>query len=130
MFVITMGMVLVAVFAANGVTPRKPRSDQPLDEPDPPQAHAGDQAFVLSKPVLDGEILSLNPAKLAQLLPERLQEDRATRSSAWIQVTYAEDFPWLLRVDRCPAQRVSATTNQQSPPIFDFGSFDKTQDRF
>ena len=53
---------------------------------------------MLSKPVLDGDILSLDPSKLAQLLPERFQEYRATRSSAWIQVTYAEDFPRLLRV--------------------------------
>ena len=45
-----------------------------------------------------GDILSLNPAKLAQLLPERVHEDRATRSSACIQVTYAEDFRWVLRV--------------------------------
>ena len=54
--------------------------------------------LLLCKPVLDGDILSLNPSKLAQLLPERLHEDRATRSSACIQETYAEDFSWLLRV--------------------------------
>ena len=59
------------------------------------------QAFrlLLGKPILDGDILSLNPAKLAQLLPERLHENRATRSSACIQETDAEDFPCLLRVD-------------------------------
>ena len=49
--------------------------------------------LLLGKPVLDGDIFSLNPSKLAQLLPERLQEDRATGSSACIQETYAEDFP-------------------------------------
>ena len=54
--------------------------------------------LLLGKPVLDGDILSLNPSKLAQLLPERLQEDRATGSSACIQETYAGDFPCLLRV--------------------------------
>ena len=54
--------------------------------------------LLLCKPVLDGDILSLNPSKLAQLLPERLHEDRATGSSAWIQETDAEDFSWLLRV--------------------------------
>ena len=54
---------------------------------------------LLGKPVLDGDVFSLNPSKLAQLLPERVQEDRATRSSACIQETYAEDFPCLLRVD-------------------------------
>ena len=56
--------------------------------------------LLLGKPVLDGDILSLNPAKLAQLLPERLHEDRATGSSACIQETYAEDFSCLLRLDR------------------------------
>ena len=55
-------------------------------------------SLLLCKPVLDGDILSLDPSKLAQLLPERLHEDRATRSSAFIQETYAEDFPCLLRV--------------------------------
>ncbi|HEY7217176.1 MAG TPA: hypothetical protein VH985_02195, partial [Candidatus Binatia bacterium] len=42
-------------------------------------------------------VFSFNPAKLAQLLAERVQKDRATSSSAWIQETYVEDFPWLLR---------------------------------
>jgi hypothetical protein len=55
-------------------------------------------AALRAKPVLDGEILSFNPAKLAQLLPERRHEDRAAGSSAWIQITYADDFPCLLRV--------------------------------
>jgi len=40
----------------------------------------------------------LNPSKLAQLLPECIDENRQTRSSAWIQETYAEDFPRLLRL--------------------------------
>jgi hypothetical protein len=55
------------------------------------------RAFVLAKPVLDGDILSLNSAELAQLLPERLREDRTTGSSVSIQVTYAWDFLRLLR---------------------------------
>jgi hypothetical protein len=33
-----------------------------------------------------------------QLLPKRIQEDRDTRRSAWIQETYAEGFPCMLRV--------------------------------
>jgi hypothetical protein len=53
---------------------------------------------LLPKPVLNGEILSLNPAKLTQLLAKRVQEYRATGSSARIQETYAEDFRRLLRV--------------------------------
>ena len=40
---------------------------------------------------------SIHPS-LRQLLPERLQEDRATGSSALIQETYAGDFPGLLRL--------------------------------
>ncbi len=49
--------------------------------------------LLLCKSVLDGNILSLNPSKLAQLLQKRLHEDRNTRSSASIQETDAEDFP-------------------------------------
>jgi hypothetical protein len=38
--------------------------------------------FLLGKSVLEGDIFPLDPAKLAQLLPKRLQEDRVTGSSA------------------------------------------------
>src|SRR5262249_15979748 len=61
-------------------------------------AHAV-SAFVFCKPILDDDILSLDPAKLAQLLSERVHKDRATGSSACIQVSYAEDFSCLLRVN-------------------------------
>ncbi len=54
--------------------------------------------FPLCKPVLDRDILPLSPPKLGQLLSERVHKDRATGSSAWIQVAYAEDFPRLLRL--------------------------------
>jgi hypothetical protein len=47
---------------------------------------------LLGKPILDGDVFSFNPSKLAQLLPKCLQEDRDTGSSAIIQVTYAEDL--------------------------------------
>jgi hypothetical protein len=47
---------------------------------------------LLGKSILDGDVFSFNPAKLAQLLPERVQEDRNTRSSTLIQETYAEDL--------------------------------------
>jgi hypothetical protein len=55
-------------------------------------------AFLLGKSVRDGDVLSLNPSMLAQLLAERLQLNCATGRSTWIQVTDASDFPWLLRV--------------------------------
>jgi hypothetical protein len=42
------------------------------------------RAFVLCKSVLDGDILSLDPSKLGQLLQERVHEDRATGSIASI----------------------------------------------
>jgi hypothetical protein len=45
---------------------------------------------------LNADILSLNPPKLPQLLPEHVHEDRVTRSIAWIQETYAKDFVLLL----------------------------------
>src|SRR6266550_1577269 len=96
--VITMGMVVVAFFAANAGFPpvttitstlRRTRS----------AARSGRRSFFPSaKPVLVGDIFSFDPSKLGQLLSERLHEDRATRSSAWIEETDAEDFPWLLRL--------------------------------
>jgi len=55
---------------------------------------------LLGKPVLDGDIPSLNPSKFVQLLPERLHEACASGSSAWVQDTDAEDSSRLLRVNR------------------------------
>jgi len=60
---------------------------------------------LLGKSVLDIEILSLNPSKLAHLLPERLRKDRATGSGAPIQKTDAEDFSGLLRLGPDPTGR-------------------------
>jgi hypothetical protein len=40
--------------------------------------------LLLGNPVLDGDILSLDPAKLGQLLPERPPEDPTTGSSTSI----------------------------------------------
>jgi hypothetical protein len=41
---------------------------------------------------------------LTQLLPEYVHHDRHTGSSAWIQETYAGNFPCLLRIYHSPAQ--------------------------
>ena len=97
-FVITMGMVVVALFAANagGVAETTIRST--LRRTRSAASSGSALRLLLGKPVLDGDILSLDPSKLAQLLPKRLQEDRATRSSAYIQETYAGDFSCLLRL--------------------------------
>ena len=67
-------------------------------------------------------VLSLNPSKLGQLLPERLQEDRATGSSAWIQETDAKDFPWLLRL-AAEKQSAKSTALSVRTVIFDFDSW-------
>ena len=53
----------------------------------------------LGESVLEGEILSLDPAKLVHLLPERLQEGCVAGSTAIIQETDAKDFLWLLRLN-------------------------------
>src|SRR5262249_20379173 len=52
--------------------------------------------LLLGKPILDVDVFSFNPSKLPHLLPERLQADHATGSSAIIQETYAGDFSCLL----------------------------------
>jgi hypothetical protein len=93
---ITMGMVVVVFFAANDVGPpwvtirstfRRTRS----------AASSGSRSSFCSANRYSMVILSFNPSKLAQLLPKRVQEDRDTRSSAIIQVTYAKEFSRLLR---------------------------------
>jgi len=61
--------------------------------------------LLVGKPVLDSYILSLNPAKLAQFLPERSHEGRDTGSNAYIKKTYTEDFSRLLRVDQTSDQQ-------------------------
>ena len=93
-----MGMVVVAFFAANAGGPPWDHDQINLKTNQVRRKLRQALMLLLGKPVLDGDILSLNPAKLAQLLPERLHENRATRSSAWIQETYAEDFLCLLRL--------------------------------
>jgi hypothetical protein len=55
--------------------------------------------LLLGKPILDGDILFLNPSKLTQLLSKHLQEPCHTRSSACIQETDAQDFSLLLGVN-------------------------------
>ena len=111
-FVITMGMVVVALLAANAAG--RPCDHDQINLKTNQVRRKLRQALRLSlrKSVLDGDILSLNPSKLAQLLQERLHEDRATGSSASIEETYAEDFPCLLRLgERSGSQKKSC----QSP---------------
>jgi hypothetical protein len=57
--------------------------------------------------------LSLDPSKLAQLMSERLDEHRHTRSSTWIQETDAKDFPCLLRAGG-QAKRKEHSTKQMT----------------
>jgi len=47
---------------------------------------------LLGKSVLDGDVLSVNPAKLTQLLPECVEENGNTRRCAIIKVTNAKNF--------------------------------------
>jgi hypothetical protein len=52
---------------------------------------------LLRKPILDGDILALDPSKLAQLLPERLTRT-ALSEAVLIQETETENFSRLLRL--------------------------------
>ena len=77
-----MGMVVVAFFAANAAGVPCDHDQINLKTNQVRRKLRQALILLLGKPVLDGDILSLDPSKLAQLLPERLHEDRATRSSA------------------------------------------------
>ena len=79
---ITMGMVVVAFFAANAGWRPCDHDQINLKTNQVRRKLRQALSLLLGKPVLDGDILSLNPSKLAQLLPERVHEDRATGSSA------------------------------------------------
>ena len=116
--VITMGMVVVAFFAANAGC--RPCDHDQINLETNQVRRKLRQALILllCKPVLDGDILSLNPSKLAQLLSKRLHEDRATGSSAWIQETYAEDFPCLLRVGKRNSKNKELPADQRVILLF------------
>jgi hypothetical protein len=77
---------------------------------------------LLAKPVLNGDILSFNPAKLVQLLPERIDENRHTRRSAIIQETDAKDFSRLLRVGG-NAKREEQSAKGKANASFKHGGF-------
>jgi hypothetical protein len=76
-------MVLVAPFAAN---PRRISCGHDQINLETNQVRGklrqARTAFVLSESILDGDILSFNPAELVQLLPKRVNQNRAARSSA------------------------------------------------
>ena len=95
---ITMGMFVVAFLAADvaGVPEVTIRSTLSRTKSD---ASSGKRSsFSLCESILDGDVLSFNPAKLAQLLPERVQADRDIGSSAIIEEPDAENFSRLLRL--------------------------------
>ena len=69
-FAITIGMVAVAFFAANAAVPRC-HNQINLETNQVRRKLRQALRLLLGKSVLDGDILSLNPPKLAQLLPER-----------------------------------------------------------
>src|SRR6185503_10247642 len=87
--------------------------------------------ILLGKPVLCGDILSLNPPKLAHFLPKRVQDDRATGSSAINKETYAGDFRWLLRPCPCPThhEHEDDCKKPRAFSILDFGFFDCREKR-
>jgi hypothetical protein len=55
----------------------------------------------------------------AHLLPERVHEDRATRSSARVEETYAEDFSRLLRLRRTAAREEQRAKRKRKGALAD-----------
>ena len=91
-------------------------------------ASSGRRSRVLfGKPILNGDVFSFNPAKLAQLLPERLHENRATSSSACIQETDAEDFSRSAARRRGTAKQQIAWRAKCERERFYFGVADPTE---
>jgi len=96
-YIITMGMAVVAFFAANAGAPGTTIRST-LNQVRRKLGQAV-WAFVFGKPVLHGKILSLDPSKLAEFLSQRFPKDGTTGSSARIQDADAKDFSCLLRLD-------------------------------
>ena len=104
-FAITMGMAVVAFFAANASsvptvtiksTLRRTKSAASSRWRSGPLFSANRYSKVIFFPSIHSSLFSL---------PERVHEDRATRGSARIQVTYAEDFSGLLCICRRPKSK-------------------------
>jgi hypothetical protein len=55
---------------------------------------------LIRKPILNGDILSLYPSKLTQLLAQHVEKKHTARSSASIQEPYPTNFRQLLRLGR------------------------------
>src|SRR5262245_39551848 len=96
-----MGMVVVAFLAASAGGPDETTIKSTLRRTKSAASSGNRSFFCFGKPVLDGNIFSLNPSKLAQLLPKPVQEVGVARSCARLQVTYSGDFLRLLRLAAC-----------------------------
>jgi hypothetical protein len=84
MFVITTGMVVVALLTANAGDVAETMIRSTLRRTKSAARLGKRSNFPLSESVLDDDVLSLDPSKVAHLLPESLQEDCDARSSACI----------------------------------------------
>ena len=93
-----MGMVVVALFAANGVGPPEATIRSTLRRTRS-AASSGSRSGFCSANRYSMVIFfpSIHPSLLSSCR-NASKQDRATRSSAIIQETYAGDFPCLLRV--------------------------------
>ena len=119
-----MGMVVVAFLATSAGGPDETTIKSTLRRTRSAASSGSALILLLGKSILDGDIFSLNPAKLAQLLPEPVQEDGVAGSCAWLQVSDAEDFPCCCASALAP-HTVSATTITKSPAHFRFSILDR-----
>src|SRR5512147_768457 len=58
----------------------------------------GARQLLLQKAALDRDIFSLDPAKLAQLVSERIHEHGASGCTAWIEIADAKNLSSPLRL--------------------------------
>ena len=96
-FAITMGMVVVAFFAARAGVPCN--HDQINIETNQVRRKLRERSALALQIGTRWRYYFPQSIQACQLLPKRFHEDRDTRSSAIIQETYAGDFACLLRVD-------------------------------
>src|SRR5262249_38642254 len=94
--VTTMGIALFAFFAAAGPLRSHDEINIKMNEL---RGKLGQALLLLfCKTILESDILAFHPCKLAQLLPKRINQNRAPRRGGDVQITDAKYFSRLLRL--------------------------------
>src|SRR5215813_1913126 len=107
-----MGIALLAFFAAAGPLRSHDEINIKMNEL---RGKLGQALLLLfCKTILETDILAFHPSKLIQLLPQRINQNRATGLGGDVQITEAKHFSGLLRLDRTAKRKGQNTKDKDS----------------